>query len=156
MTSFWTQFVYTVVWSIEIELFTPVLFSQVSPGHAGWGVPWARRASGASQARAPPGRTRRDKPLRKLIFMLQPMEEWWLFHRICWSTQQTHSPLAVKINRQPCPSLPRQQLFPNTGSKVIPILPSGPHEAHSLIHIIRDQPSQKVFYKQRYSYICSH
>lgn len=27
----------------------------------------------------------------------------------------------------------------------MPILPSGPHKAHSLIHIIREQPSQKIF-----------
>lgn len=27
----------------------------------------------------------------------------------------------------------------------MPILPSGPHEAHSLIHIIQEQPSQKCF-----------
>lgn len=30
----------------------------------------------------------------------------------------------------------------------MPILPSGPHKAHSLIHIIREQPSQ-IFFRGR-------
>lgn len=145
LTYFWSWVVYTAIWCVEIELSVLVFFIQVNPDPPGQGVPWTKRASRASQARAPPVRTRHDKPLQKFVSMLPLMEEQWLFQRICWSNQQACSLLTVKINRQSCPSLSMQQLFPNAGSKVTPILPSGPHEAHSLIHIIREQPSQKKF-----------
>lgn len=152
---FWTWFTYAAIWYTEIELFTSVFFARVNPDHPGQGVRWPRRASGASQARAPLRRMTHTKPLHKFGFTLPLMEEQWLFHTIRWSDQQAHSPLTVKINRQPCPSLSGQQLFPHPGREVMPILPSGPHEAHSLMHIIREQPSQKFFSTEIFLYLLS-
>lgn len=132
-----------------------MFFAQVNPDHPGQDARWTRRASGASQARAPPSRMRHAKPSHKFGFTLPLMEEQRLFHTIRWSDQQARTALAVKINRQPCPSLSGQQLLPQPGSEVTPILPSGPHEAQSLMHIIREQPSQKFFSTEIFLYLLS-
>lgn len=146
---------YIAIWYTETELFTSMFFAQVNPDHPGQDVRWTRRASGASQTRAPPSRMRHAKPSHKFGFTLPLMEEQRLFHTIRWSDQQARSALAVKINRQPCPSLSGQQLLPQPGSEVMPILPSGPHEAQSLMHIIREQPSQKFFSTEIFLYLLS-
>lgn len=79
---------------------------------------------------------------------LPVVEEQWLFHGIHWSNSKP-SHHFVKINRQPCPSLSMQQLFPNADRKVVPISPYGPHVAHRLIHVIRQHTSQTFFLEEQ-------
>lgn len=106
-------------------------------------LPCSRRVLWAAPARAALGRRCGRAPHRLLLSY-----QWWRNSGYSMGYTEVTASLVttLKTNRQPCPSLSMQQLFPNADRKVVPILPYGPHEAHRLIHVIRENTGQAFFF----------
>lgn len=106
-------------------------------------LPCSRRVLWAAPARAALGRRCGRAPHRLLLSY-----QWWGNSGYSMGYTEVTASLVttLKTNRQPCPSLSMQQLFPNADRKVVPILPYGPHEAHRLIHVIRENTGQAFFF----------
>lgn len=130
------------IWCLEIELLRSVACT-ISAQCCWERLPCSRRVLWAAPARAALGRRCGRAPHRLLLSY-----QWWRNSGYSMGYTEVTASLVttLKTNRQPCPSLSMQQLFPNADRKVVPILPYGPHEAHRLIHVIRENTGQAFFF----------